>query len=208
MLPYPPGYFDDDEEDVSSGGKGSEGAEKPDKDEGGYQKQQDTLIVWTDRDANVDMALSFATAAGCSDTWEFIQAARKLSCEFPVVFLTRPRPIELSILTGTFADEHPPTSPSPTPSLSSPQPFPAYHVAPHVVKIPEPSLGNIADVEASIRVMVRTAVGRERTAMLIVQNQIVQKLIHVQEEAEDLESLEDLHALCRVMQTIREFPLG
>lgn len=34
----------------------------------GYQKQQDTLIVWTDQNIT-DMALSFQEAEGCSAIW-------------------------------------------------------------------------------------------------------------------------------------------
>jgi protein phosphatase-4 regulatory subunit 3 len=34
----------------------------------GYQKQQDTLIVWTEHNG-VDMALSFQEAEGCSQIW-------------------------------------------------------------------------------------------------------------------------------------------
>lgn len=42
----------------------------------GYQKQQDTLIVWTE--ANVtDMALSFQEAEGCAVIWEFISDAQQ-----------------------------------------------------------------------------------------------------------------------------------
>ncbi|OQO10954.1 hypothetical protein B0A48_05209 [Cryoendolithus antarcticus] len=37
----------------------------------GYQKQQDTLIVWTESNG-VDMALSFQEAEGCSAIWEFV----------------------------------------------------------------------------------------------------------------------------------------
>ncbi|KAK5137856.1 hypothetical protein LTR08_006625 [Meristemomyces frigidus] len=37
----------------------------------GYQKQQDTLIVWTEING-VDMALSFQEANGCSAIWEFV----------------------------------------------------------------------------------------------------------------------------------------
>ena len=37
----------------------------------GYQKQQDTLIVWTESNG-VDMALSFQEANGCSAIWEFV----------------------------------------------------------------------------------------------------------------------------------------
>lgn len=37
----------------------------------GYQKQQDTLIVWTESNGT-DMALSFQEAEGCQQTWEFV----------------------------------------------------------------------------------------------------------------------------------------
>jgi protein phosphatase-4 regulatory subunit 3 len=37
----------------------------------GYQKQQDTLIVWTET-TGVDMALSFQEAEGCAHIWEFV----------------------------------------------------------------------------------------------------------------------------------------
>lgn len=37
----------------------------------GYQKQQDTLIVWTETNG-VDMALSFQEAEGCQSIWEFV----------------------------------------------------------------------------------------------------------------------------------------
>ncbi|KAF2768622.1 DUF625-domain-containing protein [Teratosphaeria nubilosa] len=37
----------------------------------GYQKQQETLIVWTEHNG-VDMALSFQEAEGCTSIWEFV----------------------------------------------------------------------------------------------------------------------------------------
>ncbi|KAK5174651.1 Platinum sensitivity protein [Saxophila tyrrhenica] len=37
----------------------------------GYQKQQDTLIVWTES-SGTDMALSFQEAEGCAHIWEFV----------------------------------------------------------------------------------------------------------------------------------------
>ncbi|KAI9731139.1 MAG: Platinum sensitivity protein [Cirrosporium novae-zelandiae] len=39
--------------------------------EAGYQKQQDTLIVWTERNGT-DMALSFQEAEGCAAIWDFV----------------------------------------------------------------------------------------------------------------------------------------
>ena len=37
----------------------------------GYQKQQDTLIVWTESNG-IDMALSFQEAEGCATIWDFV----------------------------------------------------------------------------------------------------------------------------------------
>ncbi|KAF1812630.1 DUF625-domain-containing protein [Eremomyces bilateralis CBS 781.70] len=42
----------------------------------GYQKQQDTLIVWTETNGT-DMALSFQEAEGCGAIWEFVSDAQQ-----------------------------------------------------------------------------------------------------------------------------------
>jgi protein phosphatase-4 regulatory subunit 3 len=52
--------------------------------------------------------------------------------------------------------------------------------------------------------MSRSAVGRERAASVVLRTGVIEKLCQLQKDAEDLESLEDLHALCRVMQQIRK----
>ena len=41
-----------------------------------YQRQQDTLIVWTEPDGS-DFALSFQDRAGCNEVWEFIMEVQK-----------------------------------------------------------------------------------------------------------------------------------
>lgn len=79
VQPYPPGYSEDfDEEELVEGEDGQT------LDVGGYQRQQDTLIVWTERgdgDEEMEMALSFATSTGCAEMWEFIKAARRFTGE-------------------------------------------------------------------------------------------------------------------------------
>ncbi|BGP36301.1 Platinum sensitivity protein [Rhodotorula kratochvilovae] len=186
VQPYPPGYMPEDlldeEEMTSVDDNGNMTV-----DAGGYQRQQDTLIVWTERadtegDEEREMALSFATPSGCGEMWEFIKAARRFAAE------------QQGLL-------HSP-SPSPSEALSSPQPVSMSASASLANSLPEPSLGNIPHLENAIRQMSRTAVGRERAASVIVRTGYIEKLCKVQEEAEDLESLEDLHALCRVMQSI------
>ncbi|KAL8639845.1 MAG: hypothetical protein Q9228_003165 [Teloschistes exilis] len=44
--------------------------------EDGYQKQQDTLIVWTES-SGTDMALSFQEAEGCAAIWSFVSQAQQ-----------------------------------------------------------------------------------------------------------------------------------
>lgn len=90
---------------------------------------------------------------------------------------------------------------------SSPQQIPVYSLTSLVARLPEPSLSNLEQVENAIKNMARTAAGRERTATNIVKSDFVQKLIAIHAEAEDLESIDDLHALCRVMQSIRKSPV-
>ena len=41
-----------------------------------YQRQQDTLVVWTEPDGT-DMALSFQEADGCHEVWEFLTEVQK-----------------------------------------------------------------------------------------------------------------------------------
>lgn len=46
----------------------------------GYQKQQDTLIVWTEANGT-DMALSFQEAEGCAVIWLVVNVSeRRAQC--------------------------------------------------------------------------------------------------------------------------------
>ncbi len=63
-----------------------------------YQKQQETLIVWSEGD-NFDLALSFQEKAGCDEIWEKIcsvsgkiQKAIIMSCKIAM---------SLSLVRGT-----------------------------------------------------------------------------------------------------------
>jgi len=53
-----------------------------------YQKQQETLIVWSEGD-NFDLALSFQEKAGCDEIWEKICSVQgKISKDFLQYFGT------------------------------------------------------------------------------------------------------------------------
>jgi hypothetical protein len=46
-----------------------------------YQKQQETLIVWSEGD-NFDLALSFQEKAGCDEIWEKICQVLRIGTSF------------------------------------------------------------------------------------------------------------------------------
>lgn len=48
-----------------------------------FQRQQDTLIVWTQRQTNIDMALSFQEATDCGTIWTNIEPAIKKELHAP-----------------------------------------------------------------------------------------------------------------------------
>nr|ODO02203.1 nuclear protein [Cryptococcus depauperatus CBS 7855] len=141
-----------------------------------YGKQQDTLIVWTDPKTGVDIALSFQDAEGCEDTWNFI-------CD-----------VQKHLLSLA------------TPSSSSPHASPAFTPTnPTSLRWQPPSLSNIRDQEYSLRFSAKTAQGRERCIEHILNEDYIKRLTVIFEQAEDLESIDDLHALCSLMQTILLF---
>ena len=63
-----------------------------------------------------------------------------------------------------------------------------------IVLLP-PELGNLPDIEHTIRAASSTQQGREALVKFIMREEYVPKLIPLVETAEDLESLQDLHRL-------------
>ncbi|CAG8561644.1 31601_t:CDS:10 [Gigaspora margarita] len=119
-----------------------------------YQKQQDTLVVWTEPNG-LDLALSFQEAEGCTEIW----------CD------TR-------------------TSPPPDPEIPN-----------MTIKLPEPTLSNLEEIELIIKVSSRSIYEREKLAAFVTQGYIA-KLLPLLSTCEDLEDLKDLHRLCNIMKGI------
>ncbi|KAB5540506.1 component of IIS longevity pathway SMK-1-domain-containing protein [Coniochaeta sp. 2T2.1] len=137
--------------------------------EDGFQKQQDTLIVWTEPSNGVDMALSFQEGDGCAMIWKFVNTVQQ-----------------------QFAIGGPDDSLSEDLAMDIPQ----------SVHLPLAELGNLQELEASMRMMTNTGAGRDALAKSIMNDDYISKLIPLVEMAEDLESLPDLHRLCNIMKTI------
>ncbi|KZW04010.1 DUF625-domain-containing protein [Exidia glandulosa HHB12029] len=139
-----------------------------------YQRQQETLIVWTETDGT-DYALSFQDVEGCAEVWEFIgEVQRHLNGK------------------GEGATSSPPIGPEPTTSTQIIQSG----------RLPQPSLGVIKEVEHAIKALARSSTAKGRVCEYIINKNYVKQMIDVFSQAEDLESIEDLHALCSCMQAI------
>ncbi|CAO1624116.1 unnamed protein product [Parajaminaea phylloscopi] len=158
-----------------------------------YQKQQDTLVVWTEPDGT-DMALSFQEAEGCHEVWEFIVEVQK---HFH---------LNTSAPPDSFSD---PPTPDPGSPQSGEMGASAFGMAGvHLLDastfaLPEPVLGNLEEVEAILKSVATKGPGaREKVAEWIARGDYIRKLCPVFHDAEDIESLDSLHCLCNIMQTI------
>lgn len=123
------------------------------KKDDNYQKQQDTLIVWTDPDG-VDMALSFQEAEGCGAVWDTIREAAER-------------------LGGTY---------------------------PPMLDLPKPTLAELDRIESLAKNAAASQQARDVLVKSIISENYVAKLVPLVEQAEDFESLEDLHKLCNIMK--------
>ncbi|KAK8844620.1 hypothetical protein IAR55_006467 [Kwoniella newhampshirensis] len=153
-----------------------------------YGKQQETLIVWTEPASGMDIALSFQDAEGCDDIWQFICEVQKHLNNMP-----------------SEADAQIPSSSSPISASPMLGVGPSMAVADSRVSWQVPTLANIKEQEMWLRMQAKSPIGRERAVEHIINEDYIKHLISVLEQAEDLESLEDLHALCSLMQTILLF---
>ncbi|EJD53799.1 DUF625-domain-containing protein [Auricularia subglabra TFB-10046 SS5] len=140
-----------------------------------YQRQQDTLIVWTETDGT-DYALSFQDVEGCAEVWEFIGEVQR----------------HLSNGKGEGTSSSPIIGSEPTTSSQIIQ----------AGRLPQPTLGVIKEVEHAIKALARSSTAKGRLCEYIINKNYVKSMVDVLQQAEDLESLEDLHALCSCMQTI------
>ncbi|PPQ68299.1 hypothetical protein CVT25_001387 [Psilocybe cyanescens] len=141
-----------------------------------YQRQQDTLIVWTEPDG-VDYALSFQDPEGCTEVWAFIQEVQRHMnmSDDPTAVSSSPLLGETSVTTSSIIRSG---------------------------HLPPPQLGIISEIERAIKALARTQAVKERICEYIQREDYIKALIKVMHTAEDLENLENLHALCSLMQSI------
>ncbi|CAG8043497.1 unnamed protein product [Penicillium salamii] len=149
----------------------------------GYQKQQETLIVWTESNGT-DMALSFQEAEGCAVIWDFVNAVQThlLSLTSAGKLVARPGTGSTNYLQDDALSD----------DLDSYQ----------SIVLPSPDLGHLTEIEQITRAASMTQAGRDALSKFIIRDEYIAKLVPIVSLAEDLESLVDLHRLCNIMKSL------
>ncbi|KAI1461968.1 DUF625-domain-containing protein [Annulohypoxylon moriforme] len=73
---------------------------------------------------------------------------------------------------------------------------------PNPVSLPQASMANLAEIESQMRGFSGTANGRDALTKYVLTENFIGKLIPLVSDAEDLESLNDLHRLCNIMKIV------
>lgn len=68
--------------------------------------------------------------------------------------------------------------------------------------LPPPTLGNLPEIEAAVRAASLSQVGRDALGKFVLSEGYIDKLIPLVSDAEDMESLPDLHRLCNIMKSL------
>eukprot|EP00850_Spirogloea_muscicola_P004834 SM000021S06467 [mRNA] locus=s21:492698:499669:+ [translate_table: standard] len=151
-----------------------------------YQRQEDTIISWTDPEVATDLALSFAETAGCKYIWEHICDVQR-QIQFPTVAATENGPWHMTDElehSGTSQDEDD-----------------AFHAGPpdlHCLPAMELStLPQIAKVVCEV-----VPFHRDRVATLILREHptYVSKLVELYHDCKDLENTEGLQQIYRIVK--------
>nr|SVE76237.1 EOG090X01QS [Daphnia longispina] len=140
-----------------------------------YQKQQETLIVWSEGD-NFDLALSFQEKAGCDEIWEKIC---QVQGKDPSVDITQ-----------DFVEE------------SEDERFEDMSDTAPPVELPPCELNKLETINELIATCLSSAVRREKLSTALEMEGYIRKLLNLFHICEDLENLEGLHHLFEVFKNI------
>lgn len=140
-----------------------------------YQKQQDTLIVWSEGD-NFDLALSFQEKAGCDEIWEKICHVQGKD---PSVDITQ------DIVEESEDERFEEMSDSAPP-----------------IELPPCELSRLEDIAEAIANGLTTPMRKEKLASAIESDNYIKKLLGLFRTCEDLENLLELHHLYEIFKNI------
>uniref|UniRef100_A0A673GEY6 Serine/threonine-protein phosphatase 4 regulatory subunit 3 n=1 Tax=Sinocyclocheilus rhinocerous TaxID=307959 RepID=A0A673GEY6_9TELE len=138
-----------------------------------YQKQQDTLIVWSEAE-NYDLALSFQEKAGCDEIWEKIC---QVQGKDPSVDITQELIDESE--EERFDD------------MSSPG-----------LELPPCELSRLEEVAELVASSLPSPLRREKLALALENEGYIRKLLELFRVCEDLENREGLHHLYDIIKGI------
>ncbi|XP_068575083.1 serine/threonine-protein phosphatase 4 regulatory subunit 3B isoform X2 [Cebidichthys violaceus] len=138
-----------------------------------YQKQQDTLIVWSEAD-NYDLALSFQEKAGCDEIWEKIC---QVQGKDPALDITQD-PIDES--EEERFEEIPETS--------------------HLVELPPCELSRLEEIADLVTSVLSSPIRREKLALALMSEGYIKKLMGLFRVCEDLDNREGLHHLYEIVR--------
>lgn len=140
-----------------------------------YQKQQDTLIVWSEGD-NFDLALSFQEKAGCDEIWEKIC---QVQGKDPSVEITQDIVEESEDERfDDMADSAPP------------------------IELPSCELSRLEDISELFSNCLSSPMRKEKLAVAIESENYIRKLLNLFHMCEDLENTEGLHHLYDIFKNI------
>lgn len=140
-----------------------------------YQKQQDTLIVWSEGD-NFDLALSFQEKAGCDEIWEKIC---QVQGKDPSVEITQ------DIVEESEDERFDDMSDSAPP-----------------IELPPCEIGRLEEISELIASCLSSPLRKEKLAAALENDCYIRKLLNLFHMCEDLDNAEGLHYLYEVFKNI------
>nr|XP_045002771.1 serine/threonine-protein phosphatase 4 regulatory subunit 3B isoform X2 [Jaculus jaculus] len=140
-----------------------------------YQKQQDTLIVWSEAE-NYDLALSFQEKAGCDEIWEKIC---QVQGKDPSVEVTQ-----------DLIDE------------SEEERFEEMPETSHLIDLPMCELNKLEEIADLVTSVLSSPIRREKLALALENEGYIKKLLQLFQACENLENTEGLHHLYEIIRGI------
>lgn len=138
-----------------------------------FQKQQDTLLVWSEPRRN-DMALSFQDADGCACLCSFLVQVQKSVAR------------DISVVVVTSTDEGETSE-----VIAGPVAFP-----------PEPTIDNLPEVLELLATLAVFQFSRESLCAFLVGTDFIPKLAAVFTQAENDHLIAQLYNLCRIVKLL------
>ncbi|XP_013184311.1 serine/threonine-protein phosphatase 4 regulatory subunit 3 isoform X1 [Amyelois transitella] len=140
-----------------------------------YQKQQDTLIVWSEGD-NFDLALSFQEKAGCDEIWEKIC---QVQGKDPSVEITQD-------IVEESEDER----------------FDEMSDSVQPVELPACEMGRLEDISELVNSCLVSQARKDKLAAALESQHYIKKLLNLFHMCEDIENIEGLHHLYEIFKSI------